>query len=206
MKKIILSVALLLAAGFSASAQEDIKFGVKAGVNFATFGGDADNADTRTGFHAGIVAEFKLSENFSVQPELLYSQMGAKSESSESFAGVTYRSEVTAKYDYISLPILAKYYIIEGLSIEAGPQVGLLVSAKGESTESAGGETLSSSGDLKDTTKSIDFGVAGGVAYDLSMGVFFQARYYAGLSNTYDGEGSGDIKNSAIQLSVGYKF
>jgi len=206
MKKIILSAALLMAVGFSVNAQESIKFGIKAGVNFSTFGGDADNADSRTGFHAGAVAEFKLSENFSVQPELLYSQLGAKTEYNESDGLGIYRVEETAKYDYIALPILAKYYIIEGLSIEAGPQVGFLINAKGETKISAGGESGTSEADVKDLTKSVDFGVAAGLAYDLPMGVFFQARYYAGLSNTYDGEGNADIKNSAFQISVGYKF
>ena len=212
MKKIILSVALLMAAGFSASAQEDVKFGVKAGVNFANFGGDVENADSRTGFHAGVVAEFKLSENFSVQPELLYSQMGAKTEDSQTILGVNYRSEATSKFDYISLPILAKYYVIEGLSIEAGPQVGFLVSAKNESIDTVGGTSTTTSGDVKDSTKSIDFGVAGGLAYDLPIGVFFQARYYVGLSNIADDESNDEsdsdfsVKNMAVQLSVGYKF
>ncbi|KGO85055.1 hypothetical protein Q765_18100 [Flavobacterium rivuli WB 3.3-2 = DSM 21788] len=205
MKKIILSAALLMAVGFSAKAQEDVKLGIKAGVNFANFGGDVEDADSRTGFHAGVVAEFKLSENFSIQPELLYSQMGSKFEASGSFAGVAYSLEQTSKFDYLSLPILAKYYIIEGLSIEAGPQVGYLLSAKNE-VKGSGSDELLTSGDVKDGSKSVDFGLAGGLAYDLPMGVFFQARYYAGISNVNDGDGDLDVKNSALQLSVGYKF
>jgi len=204
MKKIILSAALLMAVGFSASAQEDIKFGVKAGVNFATFGGDIEDADSRTGFHAGVVAEFKLSENFSIQPELLYSQMGAKFKDSGSFGGFSYSYEQTSKFDYLSLPILAKYYVLEGLSIEAGPQVGYLLSAKNEVKGDS--EDVLASGDVKDGSKSVDFGVAGGLAYDLPIGVFFQARYYAGLSNVNDNDGDLDVKNSALQISVGYKF
>jgi opacity protein-like surface antigen len=212
MKKIILSAAILAAVNFSATAQEAMKFGVKAGVNFATFGGDANNAESRTGFHAGAVAEFKLSENFSIQPELLYSQMGSKTNESVNEFGVNFREEVSNKYDYISLPILAKYYIIKGLSIEAGPQIGFLVSAKGELDRTVNGESISTSADVKDSTKSIDFGLAGGLAYDLPVGLFFQARYYAGISNIADEEGSdnGDsdfeVKNMAIQLSIGYKF
>lgn len=210
MKKIILSAATLAAVCFSATAQEDIKFGIKAGVNIATFGGDAEDSDSRTGFHAGAVAEFKLSETFSIQPELFYSQMGAKSEYNDDFGGISVSYEETAKYDYISLPVLAKYYIIEGLSIEAGPQISLLVSSKIEQKASGGGESGEATTDVKDSTNSIDFGLAGGLAYDLPMGVFFQARYYAGISNTLDVEGNDgqdfDMKNMAVQLSVGYKF
>jgi len=206
MKKIILSAALLMAVGFSANAQDNLKFGVKAGVNFATFGGDVEDVDSRTGFHAGVVAEFKLSENFSIQPELMYSQMGAKLDYVDSDGIIQYNVESTSKFDYISLPILAKYYIIEGLSIEAGPQIGFLVSAKQEDKISGIGEQSS---DVKEGSKSIDFGLAGGLAYDLPIGVFFQARYYAGIANIAEEGDSNedfDVKNMGVQLSIGYKF
>jgi len=206
MKKIILSAAMLAAVCFSATAQEDIKFGVKAGVNIATFGGDIEDLDSRTGFHAGVVAEFKLSETFSIQPELMYSQMGAKLDYVDSDGITEYNVESTSKFDYISLPILAKYYIIEGLSIEAGPQIGFLVSAKQEDKVSGVGEQ---SADVKDGAKSIDFGLAGGLAYDLPIGLFFQARYYAGIANiAEEGDSNDDFKvtNMGVQLSVGYKF
>jgi hypothetical protein len=208
MKKIILSAAMLAAVCFSAAAQEDIKFGVKAGVNIAKFGGDIEDLDSRTGFHAGAVAEFKLSETFSIQPELMYSQMGAKYEYID-YDGISEaKIESTAKYDYLSLPILAKYYVIEGLSIEAGPQVGFLLSAKQED-KASGNRTFERTLDVKDGTKSIDFGLAGGLAYDLPIGLFFQARYYAGIANIAE-EGDTnedfDVTNMAVQLSVGYKF
>ena len=188
-----------MAVGFSANAQDNLKFGVKAGVNFATFGGDVEDVDSRTGFHAGVVAEFKLSENFSIQPELMYSQMGAKLDYVDSDGIIQYNVESTSKFDYISLPILAKYYIIEGLSIEAGPQIGFLVSAKQEDKISGIGEQSS---DVKEGSKSIDFGLAGGLAYDLPIGVFFQARYYAGIANIAEEGDSNedfDVKNPLLK-------
>lgn len=187
MKKILLSAVAIMAFGVAAQAQ-DMKFGVKAGVNFANLGGDAETSGSRTGFHVGGLAEFKLSEQFSIQPELVYSMQGAK----EEILG----EEFDVKYDYLNIPIMAKYYLMEGLSLHAGPQIGFLMSAKADDE------------DIKDGTNSIDFGIAGGAEYELSMGVFFQARYYAGLSNTYDGEDSDDYKapNNVISLSVGYKF
>lgn len=198
MKKIVLTAVALMAFGFVSQAQE-IKFGAKAGVNFASQGGDVEDVNSRTGFHVGAVAEFKFTEQFSLQPELVYSQQGYKVEG-EDF-GVSY--EGTSKLDYINIPIMAKYYLFEGFSLHAGPQVGFNISAKGESE--VGGET--EEGDIEDVS-AIDFGVAGGAEYELPMGLFFQARYYTGLSNTYDGEGSDDYKasNNVISVSVGYKF
>jgi hypothetical protein len=197
MKKIILSTAMLLAVGFAAKAQE-IKYGVKAGLNLSTLTGDIpDEAKLRPGFHAGVVAEFKLTEQFSIQPELLYSQQGMKYDVTED--GVDVKS--TWKVDYLTLPIAAKYYIIEGLSIEAGPQIAYRVGAKIKMTADGYNDE---NYDIKDETKAIEFGIIGGVAYDLPMGVFFQARYNAGISKVNDDDDN--VKNGVLQLSVGYKF
>lgn len=189
MKKILLSAVAVMAFGITAQAQ-DIAFGVKAGLNIADLGGDAETSGSRAGLHIGGLAEFKLTETFSVQPELLYSMQGAKADNG---AG----GEFDVNLDYINVPIMAKYYIMEGLSIEAGPQIGFLMSADVD------GE------DADDDYKSIDFALNGGVAYDLPMGVFFQARYSAGLSSiAEDVEGleSVDTMNNVISFSVGYKF
>jgi len=193
MKKILLSAVAVFALGTAAQAQ-DINFGVKAGANFSTIASDNDEGiGTRTGFHVGAIAEFKFSDTFSLQPELVYSMMG----SSYDFGGDSYDT----KLDYITIPVVAKYYVFEGFDIEAGPQVGFLASAKEEDT------------DAKDFYKSVDFGVTAGVGYALPMGVFFQARYYIGLSDIYDipddveeAFGESSANNYSIQLSVGYKF
>ena len=81
MKNLILAVIAIF--GISATSQAQLlKLGVKAGPNFSNFsGGISDiNYKSRTSFHAGLVAEVKVLENFSVQPELLYSSQGAKVE------------------------------------------------------------------------------------------------------------------------------
>ena len=189
MKKVLLSAVALMAFGIAAQAQ-DIKFGVKAGVNIADL---SDNsAGSRVGFHVGGLAEFGITEQFSIQPELLYSGQGAKV--NEGFG------DVDLKLDYISLPVLAKYRIVKGFSVEAGPQVGFLISAKAEDE------------DVKDAYKSVDFGVTGGAEYELPMGVFFQARYYVGLSSVtedievFGTSYSADTNNIMISLSAGYRF
>ncbi|MUV03215.1 outer membrane beta-barrel protein [Flavobacterium rakeshii] len=195
MKKILLSATALLAFGFASQAQ-DIKFGAKAGLNIADFGGDAETSGSRTGFHVGVVAEFKLTEQFSIQPEIVYSMQGAKFETLDGFASIV---EQDMKLDYLNVPIMAKYYLFEGFSIQAGPQVGFLMSAKVDDD------------DAKDSFKSIDFALNGGVGYELPSGVFFQARYSAGLADINDVEGfegadAPKINNNVISFSVGYKF
>jgi Outer membrane protein beta-barrel domain len=198
MKKLIFSAAMLIAAGFSVNAQ-DVKFGVKAGVNFSSLSGDVENADMLTGFHVGGLAEFKFG-NFAIQPELLYTTAGAKNDYNDGFVS----GDLTAKTSYIAVPVAAKYYILEGLSIQAGPQFAFLVSAKSKFE----GSGLDEEADSKDLYKSFEFGVFGGVGYELESGLLFSARYVQGVSNIDDGEDSDDskVQNTNIQLSVGYKF
>lgn len=214
MKKILLTVAAV--AAFMSVQAQDAKFGVKAGLNVYTLTGDIEGASSLTGFHVGGIAEFKLSDNFAIQPELMYSLQGAKSETSgsETTGGFTssFSGESKVKLGYLNIPVLAKYYVAEGFSLQAGPQLGLLLNAKSEYdiTSSAGGFSVSESGemDVKDSFKSIDLGLAAGAGYDTEFGLFFQARYVVGLSNISeeaDGE-EFDIKNAGFQLSVGYKF
>ncbi len=173
---------------------QNVTFGAKAGVNFATLNGDdAEDADSRTSFHIGATAEFSLSDTFSIQPELLYSGQGF-TESGTNYEG-------TGKMDYLNLPIMAKFYVAEGLSLEVGPQVGFLLSAKGEIKDD--GETEEY--DFKDNVKSVDFGANFGVGYKLDSGINFGFRYNLGLMSVAE-EDSDDLKNSVLQLSVGYNF
>ena len=107
------------------------------------------------------------------------------------------------KLDYLEIPVLVKYMIPTEGKISpcffAGPAVGMLMSAK------YGDE------DVKDFTKSIDFGVAFGAGVDVAMGekgkLTFDARYTLGLANIVDEEGVDDkVKNANISFMVGYSF
>lgn len=200
MKKVLFFAVYLLFSMTVINAQ-DVKFGAKAGVNFASItGDDTDDLDGRTAIHLGVVAEIPISEKFSFQPELLYSAQGASQKSS--FDEFDYEAEINL--DYLNLPLMAKYYVAEGFSLEAGPQVGFLMSAKAK--VSGGGE--SEEEDIKDSVKGINFGVNFGVGYKLDSGLNFGARYNLGLSNDNDDSEFPDdtYKNSVIQLSVGYFF
>lgn len=193
MKKAILAIFVLGITG-TTFAQQQVKFGPKAGVNFANLSG-VDNSEMKTGFHVGAVAEIKFNEKFSVQPEVVYSAQGAKYTSNN--------IELKSNIDYINIPILAKYYIVDGFSVEAGPQVGFLVKAEGEGSVG----NVSGTTDIKDNFKSTDFVLGLGLAYDLPMGLFVNARYNLGLSDIRENTSNGDaIKNNVIQVGIGYKF
>ncbi|SEH92802.1 Opacity protein [Paenimyroides aquimaris] len=199
MKKVILSMIALIAAGASAFAQQQVKFGPKAGVNFANLSNIGFDNEMKTGFYVGAFAEIKFNDKFSIQPELLYSSQGTKvSEVLIPFGSI----EAKWNLDYINIPILAKYYIVDGFSVEAGPQIGFLVKSetKVESGSSAG--TI----DTKSSRNSTDFGLGLGLAYDLPMGLFVNGRYNLGFSDIMKDNNGDAIKNNVIQIGIGYKF
>jgi len=188
MKK-ILFLLVALAGGFTIQAQ-GIDFGIKAGANFSNFTSDDIDTDGITSFHAGVVLELNLVPMFSVQAEGLYSSMGAEAKYSETVGGAVVQGVRDLNFDYISVPVMAKVYVIpDFVSVMAGPQFSFLVDEAEEAWE----------------TKSFDMGITGGVEVKLIAGLFAQARYTAGLSNISD-EDNIDVKNSALQLSVGYTF
>ncbi len=188
MKKIILTTAAMFALCF-ANAQE-AKFGVKAGLNLSNVTGDVSGNSVKAGFQAGGFVEFKVSEKFSVQPEVLYSLQGAKYDEEG--------TNVDFNLSYFNIPVMAKYYVADGFSLEAGPQLGFLLSAKAK----GGGVTV----DVKDSFESIDFGMNVGAGYDITDRFSIGARYGFGLSNiAKDSEGD-KIHNSNIAIALGYKF
>lgn len=210
MKKLILGAAVFAIIGTATvKAQDEVSFGAKAGVNFAKLQGDnIEDADGRTGFHVGAVVEIPITEKFSLQPEVMYSQQGLQQDSRVGEVEV----EQTLRLDYINIPVLGKYYVVDGLSLEVGPQFGFRVNAESviEIDGDNGGVELDNEVNLEDETASFDLGAAVGAGYELNNGIFFQARYAIGLSNVDDSDEGGlfedDLTNSNLQLSVGFKF
>lgn len=196
MKKQILTLVAVAALGFGAQAQTkagDLRFGFKGGYNLASLGGDVENAKSLSGFHIGGFIEVPVSEKFAVQGEVLYSAQGAKYEDNYSFGNLTYSDKWKDKLDYINIPVMAKYYVLDKLSIEAGPQFGFLVKADSE------GE------DIKDELKTFEFGLGVGASYYITENFFAGARYNFGLTNVSK-ESDYKVHNNVLQVSVGYRF
>lgn len=197
MKKILFTCVLFLAFIFGAKAQiSDVKLGAKAGLNLSNF--TTSEYDAITGFHIGALAEVFISEEFSIQPEILYSTQGA--EAKVDYADYSWEINI----DYINIPVMAKYYVAEGFSVQAGPQFGFLIKAEEKEDFEGEKETF----DIKQYLNSFDFGMNLGVGYELPMGVFFDVRYNLGLTkiNKESDSEDDDLKNNVFQIGVGYKF
>jgi opacity protein-like surface antigen len=194
MKKLLI-VAAIAVFGMGVSNAQDISYGVKAGLNLANFGGDdefTDGFEGLTSFHIGGFAQIGISDKFMIQPELIYSQQGAQDEEDSDFK---------LRLNYLNLPIMAKYMVADGFSLEAGPQVGFAISRKFTDGDN--------DVDVDDEIKALDFGVGIGAGYELPSGLMFSVRYNLGLANLLEDDFGGDnftLNNNVLQVSVGYKF
>jgi opacity protein-like surface antigen len=214
MKKVLFSAVVLFTV---ISNAQDIKFGAKVGLNISNFSGDVTNSKSLIGTQLGGFAEISISDKFAVQPELLFSMQGGKSEFSESGVDYSYSEEYKTKLNYLNIPVLAKYYLGDKFAVLAGPQFGILMSAKEDSdvtdTYLGSTETYSESVDSKDFYKTLALSFNLGASYSITDNFFVDARYNLGLSSItkdftdeFGDSFSSDIKNNVIQFSVGYKF
>jgi hypothetical protein len=85
--------------------------------------------------------------------------------------------------------------------VQAGPQFGTLVSAKGEVPDGNGGTTKID----KNSYKNSDLSAAFGFGWDAPLGINITARYVVGLSDISVASAT-DTKNRMFQLGIGYKF
>ncbi len=199
MKKtfLILTTFLGIAVASAQSDKSGFDFGVRGGVNFAniTTNDDLGSPESRTNFYAGLVAELPLQERFSLQGEVFYSGQGFERNiplvANEKIA-------YTNKADYIQVPLLAKFYIVEGLSIAAGPQFGFKVSEKVAYDSSAVVGSIET-----DKIQTFDFQGTGGLEYKFDNGLFIQGRYTYGFSDLVK---KNDIHTSVFSAGLGYMF
>ncbi|MER3330003.1 MAG: OmpW family protein, partial [Candidatus Kapaibacterium sp.] len=100
MKKLLLVAIAVLGFTYSSQAQE-VRFGATAGylnARGSVKAGDISISASESGFYLGAVADFNVSENFNVQPELLYANVDGSSG--------------------IMLPILGKFAISEKFNLQ----------------------------------------------------------------------------------------
>ena len=186
-----ITIALFFCVITSMNAQDNTipksNGGIKGGYNLAAVSFDGDGeTEQRHGFHIGVYGESFISESFSIQPELMYSQQGYEiTNSSGTF---------TQKLDYINLPLMLKAYPSKNFFLEAGPQIGLAVSHKEEY------DGLFSSSQEYDPNN-FDWGMNFGGGFKTDSGISFGVRYHLGLGDLYD---EGKAQNRVFQFSLGF--
>lgn len=204
MKKIFILAIGLFIATTAAKAQDQIKFGIKAGLNISDIikGDGNNNFDTKTkaGFNAGVTVEIPLIAGLAFTPEVLYAQKGYKLTSS---AG-----EFTQTTNFIDVPILASFRLGSAFNIVAGPQVSFLLSTKNKFENGFGTvEETQVENDSDRFKKSLVGGVIG-FRYDVNQKFDIHGRYALDFQkNNENGDNyTPEYRNQVFSVGVGIKF
>ena len=173
--------------------REPISFGVKTALNISGLSGtNTEDYNMKTGLALGGFTELTINDKVSLKPELLFSMQGAVSQ--------TNNVDTCIKMNYIDLPILVKFDIIDRLYAEIGPELGFLISAKQKT-----GDLDSIS--IKDIFNTLEVGLNLGIGYEMVENILFSLRYNGGIRNIDDSNiNDVTLRNNLFQFAVGYRF
>ena len=197
MKKMMMIAAMMVATVAAKAQFEPGTFTLqpKVGVTLATISSDVSKF--KFGMAAGIEGQYQLNNWFGLSAAVMYSQQGAKAKN----------YDVKVNTEYINIPVMAKFYVTKGLSLNVGLQPGFMTKAKAKGD----GRTI----DVKSNCNKVDFSIPMSIAYEFENGLSFEARYATGLTNVgkdaFDSTSSSwdktfQNKNEVFMLTVGYKF
>ncbi len=187
--KLPLFIALLLLAQASLA---QFTLGVKAGANITKVDGRSFKDEFRYGYHLGGFATIGLGGRFGIQPEVLFNQFQTRT--GTEFRNIYQNAFANAsdvKLNYLSIPLLLNYKLGSLLSLQAGPQFGILLDQNKDLLENG-----------REAFDKGDFSMLGGA--QLSLGkIKLNGRYFVGLNNINDIDNQDKWKNQGFQLSVG---
>jgi hypothetical protein len=192
-KMVVVASLFLLSMTVTVNAQT--RFGLKAGANFSKFSGeDSHRTKGKVGFYGGFLANIPILPSLSVQPELLYNNLGATQKEGD--------NKATHNLNYMAVPVMLQYNHSSGFYAETGPEFSVLLSAKLKYDIDGEKETV----EVSDQLKSFNAAWGIGVGYELESGIGVGMRYNLGLTSI-DGEGAGIIvRNNAFSIGVHYKL
>lgn len=179
---------------YAQPGDNDVFVGLKVGLNASSFQ-LSDNvatglaADPRFQPAGGVFFNLPISKKFSVQPELLYSVMGARLKN----AG----NDINVGLGYASVPVQLKYKVTDNFNFLLGPQLDVLVNARRKSN-------ISNTTSRRDLGKD-DLSATGGVEFWPTERLMLGARYIHGFQDVSTFE-PGNWNNRGVQFSLGFRL
>jgi hypothetical protein len=180
--------------------------GIKGGLNLSNLiVEDVTDNNVRVGFHAGVYGQLFSSRAFTIQPEINFSTKGNRTVYTNDATMVD--QETKFNLSYIDIPVLAVFKLGRAAELHAGAYWAYLV-----------GANIDADGDLdgdfseldRDNFDKWDYGLVGGLGFNLGKGAQLGARYSYGLNQIAASSGAknmlGDTKNSVAQVYVAFNL
>ncbi len=229
MKKFILLILPLFIL-LSANAQKSSAI-LRGGLNLAnvsiTESGRIDDAKTLTSFQAGIIGDFNLSDFIALQPGLLVTGKGSKTQSGDPTDANYFKA--TSNPIYIEVPLNLVFKAPLGSDTKffagAGPYLAVGIAGKNKTEGKIFGASFSSEKNIEwsdddPTTLDYDEGAGFGILKRFDYGlngtagietktIVLSANYGLGLAKLQSGSNSSedDInKHRVLSFTIGFKL
>ena len=223
------SLALLFVLTSSVNAQKSSAI-IRGGINFANVSvnnnGDVNDAKTLTSFQVGIIGDVHLASFFSIQPGLIFTGKGTKTQSGTEGSANWYKA--TSNPYYLEVPVNLVFKTPTGpikFFAGAGPYLAMGIAGKNKVNGAILGAQFTSEENIKWSNddpstlneeegsgfgimKRFDYGLNGLVGIELTKAVI-TANYGLGLAKLQSGSNSGadnNNKHRVISITVGVKL
>jgi opacity protein-like surface antigen len=195
-------------------------FGIKLGIHTSNAAGVPegweDELEWKTGLTAGIFVDFAINKNFSLRPELLYTQKGFGASLLDEIIDLGLKVNL----DYFELPLLARYAFSADKKFRPTLFAGPSFAYCSGSILSVSSWIFTGDIDISSITHTTDFGMVlgGGFDYVMDRGVLIvDARFTYGftkviLSGDFEINGNvetideDDFNNYGLSFTLGYAF
>ena len=224
---LFLIVSLFILSGTNAQKSSII---LRGALNLANVSisesGRVDDAKTLTSFQAGFIGDFSLGQFVSLQPGLLVSGKGSKTQSGETSDANYFKATTNPIYLEVPLNLVFKFGANGGPNFfaGAGPYVAIGIAGKNKIEGKFLGTSFSSEDDIvwsdDDPTtlnyeegagfgimKRFDYGLNGTAGIDLKKAVI-SVNYGLGLAKLQSGSDNEDDNNKhrVLSFTIGFKL
>jgi hypothetical protein len=203
---LLMSAVAISVISFSDAQAQYARAGIKGGLNLSNLYVDqAEDDNARIGWHAGFYGQLFASEAFAIQPEVNFSTKGT---------GVTRIDATSARYEskfnlsYIDIPVLAVFKLGEVAEIHAGAYWAYLLGAEIRNNNRNPDNQFTTID--RDNFDDWDYGLVGGIGFNLGEGAQLGLRYNYGLNEIAESPGArrvfGNSKNQVAQLYLAFNL
>ena len=184
-------------------------FGLTGGLLISNIGGSDNNLGDDDAKRSSLIIPtiglvWKSGDSgIRFTTELSYMQKGAKWNGKSDTVDFDY--ERVRKLNYITIATTGNFHITDEAYINLGPYIGVLTSLSNKEKITIEGSSETNNSNETDGTSKLDFGVNIGAGYWINDLLNIDIKYSLGL-NSLDEDNDISIKNTAVQIGVGYLF